>query len=227
MDGTATRGVAHATSGPCLQQNLVCVLEGEATDGQGTSCRRRRRPDQAPGHPRRRVDGRPRPRGRLPRPRRRRDDLERHRRRRHRQGARLLRGRDDAGAVPGRRARLHGQAAVPRAHRRLGRRVHEHRGRRSSCRPGSTSGSSPSPSRSSRESEAMWALSLPMPFTAAAPRRRRRLLRPARPLVHGPVEVARPHRDPRGAEGPPERAQEPLRPPPRARHHASTPSRTR
>jgi acetyl-CoA acetyltransferase len=29
MDGTADRGVAHATSGPCLQQNLVCVLEGE------------------------------------------------------------------------------------------------------------------------------------------------------------------------------------------------------
>ena len=29
MDGDATRGIAHATSGPCLQQNLVCVLEGE------------------------------------------------------------------------------------------------------------------------------------------------------------------------------------------------------
>ncbi len=29
MDGTANRGVAHATSGPALQQNLVCVLEGE------------------------------------------------------------------------------------------------------------------------------------------------------------------------------------------------------
>ncbi len=29
MDGAATRGVAHATSGACLQQNLVCVLEGE------------------------------------------------------------------------------------------------------------------------------------------------------------------------------------------------------
>ncbi len=28
--GDANRGVAHATSGPCLQQNLVCVLEGEA-----------------------------------------------------------------------------------------------------------------------------------------------------------------------------------------------------
>jgi acetyl-CoA acetyltransferase len=26
-EGEATRGVAHATSGPCLQQNLVCVLE--------------------------------------------------------------------------------------------------------------------------------------------------------------------------------------------------------
>ncbi len=28
MDGSAERGVAHATSGPCLQQNLVAVLEG-------------------------------------------------------------------------------------------------------------------------------------------------------------------------------------------------------
>jgi acetyl-CoA acetyltransferase len=27
--GRAARAVAHATSGPCLQQNLVCVLEGE------------------------------------------------------------------------------------------------------------------------------------------------------------------------------------------------------
>jgi acetyl-CoA acetyltransferase len=27
--GEARRGVAHATSGPCLQQNLVCVLEAE------------------------------------------------------------------------------------------------------------------------------------------------------------------------------------------------------
>ena len=28
-NGSADRGVAHATSGPCLQQNLVTVLEGE------------------------------------------------------------------------------------------------------------------------------------------------------------------------------------------------------
>jgi acetyl-CoA acetyltransferase len=29
MCGEAARAVAHATSGPCLQQNLVCVLEGD------------------------------------------------------------------------------------------------------------------------------------------------------------------------------------------------------
>jgi len=30
MGGGAQRAVAHATSGPCLQQNLVCVLEGDS-----------------------------------------------------------------------------------------------------------------------------------------------------------------------------------------------------
>jgi acetyl-CoA acetyltransferase len=30
MDGSATRGVAHATQGACLQQNIVCVLEGDS-----------------------------------------------------------------------------------------------------------------------------------------------------------------------------------------------------
>jgi len=29
MSGAANRGVAHATQGPCLQQNLVCVMEGD------------------------------------------------------------------------------------------------------------------------------------------------------------------------------------------------------
>ena len=27
--GDAKRTLGHATSGPCLQQNLVCVLEGD------------------------------------------------------------------------------------------------------------------------------------------------------------------------------------------------------
>jgi hypothetical protein len=31
MRGDAGRAVAHASSGPCLQQNLVCVME--ARDG--------------------------------------------------------------------------------------------------------------------------------------------------------------------------------------------------
>jgi len=30
IDGSANRAVAHATSGACLQQNLVCVLEGDS-----------------------------------------------------------------------------------------------------------------------------------------------------------------------------------------------------
>ena len=30
IDGEAQRAVAHATSGPCLQQNLVCLLEADA-----------------------------------------------------------------------------------------------------------------------------------------------------------------------------------------------------
>lgn len=30
IDGSAGRAVAHATSGPCLQQNLVCVLDAES-----------------------------------------------------------------------------------------------------------------------------------------------------------------------------------------------------
>ncbi|MGW5260958.1 thiolase domain-containing protein [Microbispora sp. NPDC004025] len=32
LDGSADRAVAHATSGPCLQQNLVAVLEGAVLD---------------------------------------------------------------------------------------------------------------------------------------------------------------------------------------------------
>ena len=50
-----------------------------------------------------------------------------HRRRRGRQGAGLLRGRDDARAVPRRRARRRRQAAAAGAHRRLGRRLDRRR----------------------------------------------------------------------------------------------------
>ena len=65
------------------------------------------------------------------------------------------------------------------------------------------------------------------PVPAPAARRRRRLLRPAHPQLHAALEGARPHRHPGGGEGPPERAQEPVRPPARARHHLRPRSRTR
>jgi acetyl-CoA acetyltransferase len=32
QQGSAGRAVAHATSGPCLQQNLVCVLDADPAD---------------------------------------------------------------------------------------------------------------------------------------------------------------------------------------------------
>ena len=59
--GEADRAVAHATSGPCLQQNLVCVLEGVvmaercAVIGVG--------PDPPQGQAGRRLHRRPGPRG--------------------------------------------------------------------------------------------------------------------------------------------------------------------
>ena len=65
----------------------------------------------------------------------------------------------------------------------------------------------------------MWALVAADPVPAADARRRRRLLRPAHPLVHAPLEGARPHRHAGRAQGPAERAEEPVRPPARARHH--------
>ena len=33
QDGTAGKVLAHATSGPALQQNLLCVMSGTSTGG--------------------------------------------------------------------------------------------------------------------------------------------------------------------------------------------------
>ena len=35
MDGSAQSAIAHATSGPCLQQNLVCALAAEPAGPAG------------------------------------------------------------------------------------------------------------------------------------------------------------------------------------------------
>ena len=58
----------HLRSVPPAEPRLRPRRRG--ADGQGAGRRHRDRADQAPGHPRRRVDGRPRPRGRVPGPRR-------------------------------------------------------------------------------------------------------------------------------------------------------------
>ena len=220
MDGTADprRGPRHVRA-RASSRTSCASWKGRADAGQGTSCRRRRRPDQAPGHPRRRVDGRPRPRGRVPGPRRRRDDLERHRRRRHRQGPRLLRGRDDAGAVPGRRPRRapasRCSACTPPARSAAPRRIVASQ----LVQAGIHERVLTVAFEKQSESEAMWALSLPMPFTPPLHAGAGGYFAPHVRSYMARSEVARPHRDPGGAQGPAERAQEPLRPPPRARHH--------
>ena len=198
---TAHRTLAHSTSGPCLQQNLVCVLEGSdvmahqpcAIVGIGQTHHKSRRRDVSLGGLVREAAA--------ARARRRADDVERHRRRRRRQGARPLRGRDEARAVPHRRARRGGQADVPRAHRRLGRRHHRHRRRATTSRPGATSGcsvvatrSSPRATRSSPSGRAR------APRSAPAARSRRTCAATS----HRTGAPERRRADGRG-EGPPER----------------------
>ncbi len=128
--GRSGRALGHATSGPALQQNLVCVMEARGWHQRHETAGRRARgrPDPAPfpagGCVHRRAvpgSGGPGRRGRGAHP-------GRHRRGGGRQGARPVRGRDDARAVPGRRARRGGQAAAPGAHGRA----------RSAARPGSS-----------------------------------------------------------------------------------------
>ena len=144
-------------------------------------------------------------------------DVRRHRRRGGRQGARHVRGRHDARAVPGAGPRRGGEADVPGPHGRVGRGLDRHRGlaprRRGHPRAGAD--------RGLREAERLrrhvGALGAPALLGAAAGRGRR-LLRPHHPGLHAPVGRARPHRHDGGGQGPAARAQEPLRPPPPARH---------
>ena len=68
----ASRGVAHATSGPCLQQNLVCVLEGRLMAASAAPSSASARPSttprartcRSPGLVREAADRRARRRGR-------------------------------------------------------------------------------------------------------------------------------------------------------------------
>ena len=59
----------------------------------------------------------------------------------------------------------------------------------------------------------MWALSVPLPFIMPVHAGRRRLLRPARALLHPALGRPDPRRRDRRRQGPQQRAEEPLRPP--------------
>ena len=175
MSGRAGRALGHATSGPALQQNLVCVMEARqprrgpveqapreaagarAVLGVGQTRHRSRRTDVS-------IAG-PVPRGGGPRARRRRGRPGRHRRRRGREGAGPVRGRDDARAVPGRRARRHRQAAAAGAHGGLGRRRDRRSSRPAWSRPGVHRRVLAVAFEKQSESNAMWALSITPPFS--------------------------------------------------------------
>ena len=124
-----------------------------------------RRPDPAPLAAGRRVHRRPVPRGGGPRARRRRARPGRHRRRRGREGAGPVRGRDDARAVPGGRARRRRKAAAAGAHGGLGGRRDRDRRRPAWSRPGWHRRVLAVAFEKQSESNAMWALSITPPFS--------------------------------------------------------------
>ena len=72
-DGSASKVLGHATSGPALQQNLVCVMDASTAQRpdacEGPRSRHRSRPDVLPREARGRVHGRHVPRGDGPRTR--------------------------------------------------------------------------------------------------------------------------------------------------------------
>ena len=154
-------------------------------------------------------------------------DVGRHRRRRHRQGARHVRGRDDARAVPRRRARRGRQADAARAHRRLGRRLDRARRRQPRRRRASTSGCSPSRSRSSpratRCGRSRCRIPFQPPLVAGAGGYFAPLIRAYMRRSGAPDHIGMPRR----GQGPPERAEEPVRAPARARTSPSRRSRSR
>ena len=148
----------------------------------------------------------------------------RHRRGRGREGARPVRGRDDARAVPGRRARRHRQAAAAGAHGGLGRRGdRERRGQPGPGRPAP-------PGARGRVREAVGVQRHVGAVDHAAVQhagagRRGRVLRAAHPRLHPPQRRARAHRRAGRGQGPAQRQPQPVRAPAAAGHHAGVGAR--
>ena len=143
----------------------------------------------------------------------------RHRRGRGREGARPVRGRDDARAVPGRRAGRGGQAAAAGAHGGFGGR----RDRPRRDQPGAGRAAPPGHGGGVREAVGV------QRHVGAVDRaavqhpgggRRGRVLRAAHPRLHQAQRRAAAHRRAGRGQGPAQRRPQPVRPPAAGRHHA-------
>ena len=212
--GKARRAVAHATRGRACSRTSSACWRG--SDGRALR-RRRNRPDQVRREAHRRVDAGLVREAALRALEDAELDLERHRRGGDRQGARHVRGRDDARALPGRRAGLRRQADAARAHGRQRGRLDGDRGREPGAGRHPRTRAHGRLREAVREQRHVGAVDQdPVPRSGRGGRRR--LLRAADPRLHAALRRARGHGHPRGAEGPPERAQEPLRPPPDPGH---------
>ena len=185
--GQADRAVAHATSGPVpaaepgLRPGGCVMAERCAVIGVGQTVAKSKREDVSiAGLVREAALAALEDAGL---------DVRRHRRRGRRQGARHVRGRHDARALPRAGARRGGQADVPRPHGRLGRRVDGHRG----VAPRGVGDPRARPHRGLREAERLGRHVGPLGAPAllgAAAGRRRRVLRPHHPGLHVPLRRA-------------------------------------
>ena len=198
FDGSAQRALAHSTSGPALQQNLVAVLEGE-TDGGPTRRGAGHRADEIRRETHGRLDERSGSRSHRPGPDGCGFNVRRHRRRCGRQGARPVRGRDDARTVHGRCHGSHRKAPDP------GTPPDRWAARQrwwppALFSPGSTVACWPSRGRSGPNQ--MPCGRCRSPSRSPSPSGGRgRLFRPARPRIHQPLGAPEPYRcDRRGQD---------------------------
>ena len=193
-----TKVLAHATRGPALQQNLVCTMAAStgatrsrelmgkqpaAVIGVGQTHHRAKREDVSMAGLCREAIDRALADANM--------SLRRHRRDRGRQGAGPVRGRDDARAVPGRGARRGRQAAAAGAHRRLGGRLDRDRGLLAGAGRRAQAGADGRLREAVGVQRDVGAVGAAAVQHAGA-RRRRRLLRPARALLHPPLRTRRP-----------------------------------
>ena len=201
-----------------LRCNRTSSPSWRDADGRAVGRGARHRADEVRRQAAGRVDERPGARGDRSRAGRLGFDVRRYRRGGGRQGARLLRGRDDARVVHGRRRRRHRQAADSGAHRRVGRRI-DRRGR---GQPGAVRKVPPSAGDGVGEAvriECHVGVEHSGAVHQTGRRGRGRLLRSARSGLHPPFRRAYAHRRDGRGQGPAQRQPQPACTPAPARYH--------